>query len=67
MGNVGPAHAPRRGWHRGEQRARAHDEMLPGERDFGENKVQELILKKESLPDDIKWHFIGHLQTNKVK
>lgn len=38
-----------------------------GQRDFGENKVQELISKKESLPSDIRWHFIGKLQTNKVK
>lgn len=34
---------------------------------FGENRVQELLLKKERLPSDIEWHFIGHLQTNKVK
>lgn len=38
-----------------------------GQRDFGENKVQELISKKEMLPNDIRWHFIGKLQTNKVK
>jgi pyridoxal phosphate enzyme (YggS family) len=38
-----------------------------GHRDFGENFVQELLVKKEALPDDIRWHFIGHLQTNKVK
>ena len=38
-----------------------------GHRDFGENKVQELVEKYESLPKDINWHFIGHLQTNKVK
>ena len=36
-------------------------------RDFGENKVQEMCEKIEILPDDIKWHMIGHLQTNKVK
>jgi len=36
-------------------------------RDFGENKVQEILEKYEKLPKDIKWHFIGHLQTNKVK
>ena len=36
-------------------------------RDFGENKVQEILEKHEKLPNDIKWHFIGHLQTNKVK
>ncbi|ERI91294.1 pyridoxal phosphate enzyme, YggS family [Clostridiales bacterium oral taxon 876 str. F0540] len=38
-----------------------------GIRDFGENKVQELTDKIDKLPDDINWHFIGHLQTNKVK
>ena len=38
-----------------------------GIRDFGENKVQELVSKSEQLPDDIRWHMIGHLQTNKVK
>lgn len=38
-----------------------------GQRDFGENYVQELIKKQEVLPKDIRWHFIGHLQTNKVK
>lgn len=38
-----------------------------GQRDFGENKVQELIDKQVQLPDDIHWHLIGHLQTNKVK
>ena len=38
-----------------------------GQRDFGENYVQELIEKKDRLPQDIRWHFIGHLQTNKVK
>ena len=38
-----------------------------GQRDFGENKVQEFIEKYEQLPKDIRWHFIGHLQTNKVK
>tara|TARA_B100000963_G_scaffold69031_2_gene57289 strand:- start:10844 stop:11485 length:642 start_codon:yes stop_codon:yes gene_type:complete len=38
-----------------------------GQKIFGENKVQELIKKKEELPKDIKWHMIGHLQTNKVK
>jgi pyridoxal phosphate enzyme (YggS family) len=38
-----------------------------GIRDFGENKVQELCDKMDVLPDDIKWHMIGHLQTNKVK
>ncbi|MGB4590149.1 MAG: YggS family pyridoxal phosphate-dependent enzyme [Clostridiaceae bacterium] len=38
-----------------------------GIRDFGENKVQDLILKYEALPKDIRWHFIGALQTNKVR
>lgn len=38
-----------------------------GQRDFGENYVQEMIGKKEALPEDIRWHFIGHLQSNKVK
>ncbi|MBN2236511.1 MAG: YggS family pyridoxal phosphate-dependent enzyme [Bacteroidales bacterium] len=38
-----------------------------GQRIFGENKVQELVAKQESLPKDIEWHFIGHLQSNKVK
>ena len=36
-------------------------------RDFGENKVQETLEKHEKLPKDIRWHFLGHLQTNKVK
>src|SRR5580765_618772 len=38
-----------------------------GQRDFGENYVQELVDKHEQLPKDIRWHFIGHLQSNKVK
>ena len=38
-----------------------------GQRDFGENYVQELLEKYHALPKDILWHFIGHLQTNKVK
>lgn len=38
-----------------------------GHRHFGENKVQDLIAKQARLPADIQWHFIGHLQTNKVK
>ena len=38
-----------------------------GHRDFGENYVQELVDKAGQLPKDIRWHFIGHLQTNKVK
>ena len=48
------------------------DEMIleayeAGQRDFGENKVQDLAAKSERLPGDIRWHMIGHLQTNKVK
>ena len=38
-----------------------------GIRDFGENKVQDLVKKSEELPKDIRWHMIGHLQTNKVR
>jgi len=38
-----------------------------GQRDFGENYVQELCDKQAKLPTDIRWHFIGHLQSNKVK
>jgi PLP dependent protein len=38
-----------------------------GQKDFGENYVQELATKQSQLPKDIRWHFIGHLQTNKVK
>ena len=38
-----------------------------GQRDFGENYVQELVDKQAQLPKDIRWHFIGHLQSNKVK
>lgn len=38
-----------------------------GQRLFGENKAQEMVAKYESLPKDIEWHMIGHLQTNKVK
>ena len=37
-----------------------------GQRDFGENKVQEILAKSEALPKDIRWHMIGHLQRNKV-
>ena len=40
---------------------------LAGQRIFGENKAQELVSKHAILPSDIEWHFIGHLQTNKVK
>ena len=38
-----------------------------GQRIFGESKVQEMTAKYESLPKDIEWHFIGHLQSNKIK
>lgn len=38
-----------------------------GQRIFGENKVQEMTAKQKELPNDIEWHMIGHLQTNKVK
>lgn len=38
-----------------------------GQRDFGENKIQEMIGKYEQLPKDIRWHMIGHVQTNKIK
>jgi pyridoxal phosphate enzyme (YggS family) len=47
------------------------DEILSlynlGQRDFGENYVQEMMEKQSVLPGDIRWHFIGHLQSNKVK
>lgn len=38
-----------------------------GLRDFGENRVQELLEKRAAFPDDVRWHLVGHLQTNKVK
>jgi PLP dependent protein len=38
-----------------------------GQRDFGENRVQEMLEKEAQLPSDIRWHLIGHLQTNKVR
>lgn len=38
-----------------------------GQRVFGENKIQEMVEKHETMPKDIKWHMIGHVQTNKVK
>jgi pyridoxal phosphate enzyme (YggS family) len=43
------------------------DAYRAGERIFGESRVQELTAKQPQLPADIQWHFIGHLQTNKVK
>ena len=52
-------------------KTKSNDEILQayhaGQRLFGENMVQELVEKFESLPKDIEWHLIGHLQTNKVK
>jgi pyridoxal phosphate enzyme (YggS family) len=52
-------------------KTRSNEEILEaynyGLRDFGENYVQELTKKMDELPKDIKWHMIGHLQTNKVK
>ncbi len=52
-------------------KTRSNDEILElyalGQRDFGENRVQELISKAEALPRDIRWHLIGQLQTNKVR
>ena len=38
-----------------------------GQRDFGESRVQELLKKVVEMPDDVRWHFIGHLQTTKVR
>ena len=38
-----------------------------GQRDFGENKAQDLVAKQQVLPQDIRWHFTGHLQSNKIK
>ena len=50
---------------------RSNEEIMlaynSGHRDFGENRVQELIKKYNELPKDIRWHMIGHLQKNKVK
>lgn len=52
-------------------KTRSNDEIMEaynmGMRDFGENHVRELCDKRKTLPKDIKWHMIGHLQTNKVK
>ena len=44
-----------------------HELYEIGQKDFGENYVQELVEKEKVLPKDINWHFIGHLQSNKVK
>jgi len=46
---------------------RIQEVYATGQRRFGENRVQDLIAKQPLLPKDIEWHFIGHLQTNKVK
>src|SRR5690606_21708841 len=52
-------------------KTKPHDDILEaynaGQRIFGENKIQELTDKWEALPKDIKWHMVGHVQTNKVK
>jgi hypothetical protein len=52
-------------------KTRSNEEIMEaynaGQRLFGENKVQELVRKWETLPKDIEWHFIGHLQSNKVR
>lgn len=52
-------------------KTKSNEEILEayhtGHKIFGENKVQELLIKYEQLPKDIEWHFIGHPQTNKVK
>ena len=52
-------------------KTKPHEEIMQaydaGQRDFGENRVQELLPKAEALPKDIRWHLIGHLQSNKVK
>lgn len=52
-------------------KTKSNEEILKlydlGQRDFGENKVQELVSKYKALPKDIQWHLIGHLQKNKVK
>ncbi len=51
-------------FHPVEQLREAYD---AGQRLFGESRVQELLVKEKELPADIRWHFIGHLQTNKVR
>lgn len=52
-------------------KTKPHEDIMAlyeqGHRDFGENRVSELVEKYEALPKDINWHFIGHLQRNKVK
>lgn len=47
--------------------ARVREAYLLGQREFGENRVKELLEKEAQLPQDIRWHLIGHLQTNKVR
>lgn len=47
--------------------AAVEEAYAEGQRVFGESREQELRIKYDSLPKDIEWHFIGHLQTNKVK
>ncbi len=44
-----------------------NEAYFAGQRDFGENRPQEMMQKKPLMPPDIRWHFIGHLQTNKVR
>lgn len=51
-------------YHTVEEMREAYD---AGERDFAESRVQEFLLKRTQLPEDVRWHFIGHLQTNKVR
>ena len=51
-------------YHHAERIAEAYE---AGERDVAESRVQELVVKQARLPKDIRWHFIGHLQTNKVR
>src|SRR3569623_2790865 len=52
-------------------KTKSNDEIMEayhaGQRLFGENMVQELVEKHETLPKDIQWHLVGHLQSNKVK
>src|SRR5690554_6846082 len=52
-------------------KTKSHEEIIEayeaGQRDFGENKIQEMTEKYEMLPKDIRWHMIGHIQRNKVK
>ncbi|MEI6020532.1 MAG: YggS family pyridoxal phosphate-dependent enzyme, partial [Bacteroidota bacterium] len=52
-------------------KTKSNDELMQayaaGQRHFGENYVQELLTKENELPKDIRWHFIGHLQSKKVK